>query len=209
MRGVVKRLAIVFLCAACTACADASGGTSSFVSEVPFNSIPGEDWDISSRIPGEPAKPPSGYMNYCHRNPADCRGERNAPASVIYSGKVAAEIREVNYVVNKALHPADDITHYGRAEFWTIPIDGAGDCEDYVLAKRKMLFLLGIPRSATRIAVALTQSRERHAVLIIVTDRGDYVLDNLRNDILLKYDTPYSWIERQDSNSVTGWIAMN
>jgi predicted transglutaminase-like cysteine proteinase len=94
-------------------------------------------------------------------------------------------------------------------EFWTVPVDGQGDCEDYVLAKRKMLTLLGLPAEALRITVVVNRYGVRHAVLTVVTTQGDYVLDNAQQDILLADQTGYHWIERQDAASATGWIALN
>ena len=50
----------------------------------------------------------------------------------------------------------DDQRHYGRAEYWNIPTDGYGDCEDYALTKRRDLIAAGFPAQALRIAVVLT-----------------------------------------------------
>ena len=38
--------------------------------------------------------------------------------------------------------------HYGIADYWTLPTDGKGDCEDYALLKRHELIRLGWPSSA-------------------------------------------------------------
>ena len=119
------------------------------------------------------------------------------------------KLETVNNVVNEAIRPLDDDEHYGVAEFWTVPVDGQGDCEDYVLAKRKMLALLGLPGAALRITVVLNGNLVRHAILPVVTDRGDYVLDNAQRDIVPAEKTGYRGIERQDAASPTGWIAMN
>jgi len=111
-------------------------------------------------------------------------------------------------VVNTTVKPEDDKEHYGVNEFWTVPVDGEGDCEDYVLAKRKMLVLLGVPEAALRITVVLDRGIVRHAVLTVVTDQGDYVLDSLKNDILTTDKADYVWVERQDPASRTGWVAL-
>jgi predicted transglutaminase-like cysteine proteinase len=67
---------------------------------------------------------------------------------------------------------------------------------------------LGVPEPALRIAVVFTPRLVRHAVLTIATDKGDYVLDNLRDDILASGKTDYAWIERQDPASHTGWTSL-
>ena len=101
-----------------------------------------------------------------------------------------------------------DATHYGKEEYWTIPTDGYGDCEDYVLAKRQVLIHLGLPEPALRIAVVITPRLVRHAVLTVVTDEGNFVLDNLRDDILPWDGTDYVFIKRQDPASVSGWVSL-
>jgi len=67
---------------------------------------------------------------------------------------------------------------------WTIPTDGYGNCKDYALAKRKDLAAAGFPILALRMAIVITPREKRHAVLTVATDKGDFVLDNLENDIV-------------------------
>jgi predicted transglutaminase-like cysteine proteinase len=114
----------------------------------------------------------------------------------------------VNVALNEAIVAEDDATHYGKEEYWTIPTDGYGDCEDYVVAKRQVLIHLGVPGPALRIAVVLTPSFVRHAVLTVATDEGNFVLDNLRDDVLAWDRTDYVFIERQDPDSVSGWVSL-
>ncbi len=47
-------------------------------------------------------------------------------------------IAGVNLAVNESIRPMSDIDLFGKAEVWTYP-DQAGDCEDYVLQKRRIL----------------------------------------------------------------------
>ncbi len=97
---------------------------------------------------------------------------------------------------------------FGRAEYWTIPTDGYGSCHDYALAKRKELIDIGFPKAALRIAIVVTPWQKRHAVLTVATDKGDYVLDNLRDDVIAWNETGYTWIERQDSVRPLGWVSL-
>jgi predicted transglutaminase-like cysteine proteinase len=117
-------------------------------------------------------------------------------------------LQRVNSSVNDAIWPEEDERHYGRAEFWTIPTDGYGDCEDYALTKRKALIDAGLSASALRIAVVVTPHDARHAVLTVATDRGDFVLDNLRNDVVAWNATGFAWVERQDPNRAMGWVSL-
>ena len=163
----------------------------------------------TAQQPGGEAKAPSGYLAFCDRNPGECRNPAGQPDRIAFSDQSWAMLEKVNIAVNSMIRPVDDSEHYGVAEFWTVPVDGEGDCEDYVLAKRKMLTLLGLPDAALRITVALTRLSERHAVLTVVTDKGDFVLDNAQDEILAPEKTDYRWVERQDAASRTGWLALN
>jgi predicted transglutaminase-like cysteine proteinase len=89
----------------------------------------------------------------------------------------------VNLVVNTTVHAEDDKEHYGVTEFWTVPVDGEGDCEDYVLAKRRALIKAGFSPSALRIAYVKTSWGEGHAILVVKTSKGDVVLDNLNGAV--------------------------
>jgi predicted transglutaminase-like cysteine proteinase len=98
--------------------------------------------------------------------------------------------------------------HYGRADYWTIPTDGYGDCEDYALTKRKMLMEHGFSAAALRVAIVVTPNQERHAVLTVVTDKGDYVLDNLKDEVLPWNLTGFRWVERQNPASPLAWVSL-
>ena len=211
MRGLKALIATILLSGTLCACVSAPSvsAPSGDVSAIP--SSPGTPARFSQleQSVARPAKPPSGYLDFCERNPGECRVIRNQPSSVRFTQETWEKLETVNNVVNQAIRPLDDDEHYGVAEFWTVPVDGQGDCEDYVLAKRKMLALLGFPGAALRITVVLNGNLVRHAILTVVTDRGDYVLDNAQRDIVPAEKTGYRGIERQDAASPTGWIAMN
>ena len=84
----------------------------------------------------------------------------------------------MNADVNNALRPVTDEAHHGILDRWDLAEDGAGDCEDYQLLKRKLLVDAGLPRRALRMSVVLDEKGEGHAVLMVRTDRGDFILDN-------------------------------
>ena len=57
------------------------------------------------------------------------------------------DLKAVNDRVNTTVEPVTDQDNYGVAERWTYPTNGRGDCEDYVLLKRKLLVSAGWPRA--------------------------------------------------------------
>lgn len=165
---------------------------------------------LSSPIPtGTPAMSPPGFVSFCMRFSAQCATTKNIPAIISLTARTLALLNRINDVVNAAIAPETDAIHYGRAEYWTIPRDGAGDCEDYALAKRSALIAKGLPMDALRIASVERWDGEPHAVLTVTTDRGDYVLDNLRRNIVPWTDAGYTWIERQSANNPQDWVTID
>jgi len=140
---------------------------------------------------------------------SQCQAPDNQPETVSLTFQNWALLGSVNERTNAAIWPEDDERHYGRAEFWTIPTDGYGDCEDYALTKRKTLVDAGLPERALRIGIVVTPRDARHAVLTVATDKGDYVLDSLSDDIVPWNQTGYRWLERQDAANVTQWVALD
>lgn len=122
------------------------------------------------------------------------------------------EVRSVNERINRAIVKRSDKELYGVEEDWTLPLEtgvNAGDCEDFVLEKRRALLEAGVPRSALSIAVVTTYRGMRHAVLVLATDRGDYVLDSLTPWILPWAKAGYRWEERQVAGSTETWASLS
>jgi Predicted periplasmic protein len=116
---------------------------------------------------------------------------------------------DVNQHVNRQIRPVHDREQYGFEDYWTLPIMTgvmAGDCKDYVLEKRRMLMDAGLPMGALSIALGTTAWGEYHAVLLVQTDMGDYVLDNLSPWILPWSDVSYTWSKRQSAANPDVWI---
>jgi predicted transglutaminase-like cysteine proteinase len=190
-----------------SACAAPEGDLSAIPRMPSSTAVNRDGAQVMSRA-GRDARAPSGYLAFCDRNPEECRAHPDQPNKIQFTSALWSRLEEVNRVVNTTIKPEDDKEHYGVNEYWTVPVDGEGDCEDYVLAKRKMLVLLGVPEPALRITVVLDRGIVRHAVLTVVTDQGDYVLDSLKNEILTTDKADYVWVERQDPASRTGWVAL-
>jgi predicted transglutaminase-like cysteine proteinase len=154
------------------------------------------------------AAPPPGYIGFCIRFPDQCKTPQTKFEPLALTSANWKLISDTNYAVNREIWPEEDQKHYGRGEYWTIPTDGYGDCEDISLTKRKRLMDAGLPEGALRIAVVETPGQETHAVLTVVTDKGDFVLDNMRQDIVTWDKSGYQWIERQDPALPTGWASL-
>ena len=118
-------------------------------------------------------------------------------------------LNQTNTRINGALRQRTDLAVYGVDERWALPLEAglmAGDCEDFVLEKRHALVAAGVPEAALSIAVVITRQNEIHAVLVIATDKGDYVLDSLDPRVSPWQKTPYIWRERQGAGTASNWF---
>ena len=107
-----------------------------------------------------------------------------------------AELVSVNTYVNTSVEPVTDQDLYAVPERWDYPA-GAGDCEDFVLLKKRYLEGLGFPAELLLITVVLDERGDGHAVLTVTTDKGDLILDNRRPDIVRWSDASYRFLKRQ------------
>lgn len=155
--------------------------------------------------------PPIGFVKFCASNPKECGkytlSERIGPARLMMNPERWTLLYQVNTFVNGHVRPATDQELYGQPEYWAYP-KAAGDCEDYLLLKKRMLEELGFPARDLRITVVLQEKGEGHAVLTVTTTEGDFVLDNRRNDILLWNDTQYTFLKRQSGDDPKRWVAL-
>ena len=150
---------------------------------------------------------PVGYYQFCKMWPAECVG-RDATNPVVLTDPLWQQLTSVNLAVNAAVRPVTDQDLYHVAEYWTYPQGGAGDCEDFVLEKRRELIANGWPEADLLIAVVRKLDGEGHAVLIAHTDRGDLVLDNLDGGVRVWSDTPYVYVKRQSGADNRQWVGL-
>ena len=123
-----------------------------------------------------------------------------------------SQLTRINDKVNRQIVRRADIQTYGVLDRWATPLaQGAqyGDCEDYVLEKRRALLAEGVPETALSIAVATTSWGESHAVLLVSTDQGDYVLDSLTPWILPWRKANLTWRERQVAGAPFRWAMVS
>ena len=157
---------------------------------------------------GETARPPIGWLQFCADNPRECRGGPSEPRDIVLSKAAWRDLVKVDRWVNAAIKPMTDMDHWGVEEKWSLPTDGYGDCEDYVLLKRKVLIDAGWPREALLITVVRDNKGEGHAVLTVKTDKGEFILDNQNEDVLPWTETGYHFIKRQSQSDPNVWVSL-
>jgi predicted transglutaminase-like cysteine proteinase len=157
---------------------------------------------------GASARPPIGWVEFCNENPQECAGPSTAARDVVLTAKVWKDLVHVNNWVNETIKPVTDLEHWGMVERWSYPDDGKGDCEDYVLLKRRMLMQAGWPREALLITVVRDHKGEGHAVMTVKTDKGDFILDNQAEEVLLWSETGYRFVKRQSQTNPNIWVSL-
>jgi predicted transglutaminase-like cysteine proteinase len=153
------------------------------------------------------ARPISAWTDFCRRNPEECSIAPGEPERITMTPQIWRTLMSVNRKVNTQIKPMTDIKHWGTVDRWDLPTDGYGDCEDYQLLKRKILAESGLSRRAMRMTVVIDELREGHAVLMIRTDRGDFILDNKTNTVLPWGETGYVYVKREGDNG-SSWASL-
>lgn len=151
--------------------------------------------------------PPVGHYEFCRRHASECSPVGADPGPAVLTRAAWQTILEVNYDVNQTITPMTDMEIYGVEEEWAYP-DSIGDCEDYVLLKRRKLIEAGFSPADLLITVVLQPNGDGHAVLTVRTDRGDFILDNMRNKVLLWSETEYTYLKRQSSENAGRWVKL-
>ena len=100
------------------------------------------------------------------------------------------KLTAVNRFFNRQLRFADDIAIWRLNDYWATPVEalvkGAGDCEDYSIAKYFTLRRLGVPSERLRITYvkALRQNQAHMVLTYYASPTADpLVLDNLIGEI--------------------------
>jgi predicted transglutaminase-like cysteine proteinase len=162
---------------------------------------------------GQVSGTPIGYFNLCKSGHAVCRRtagrgvERQADGSIRLTAPLHAQLREVNRSVNQSIRPvADGISVGKRGDRWSVE-PAAGDCEDFAITKKNRLLRAGWPSSALLLAIVKTRSGQDHAVLVVRTNEGDLVLDNLVPSLRSWGRSGYSGKSIQSPNDQWRWLS--
>lgn len=150
------------------------------------------------------------WVEYCNReglafNDGACDMlDGTTPAAPIeYTHELEVILANVNRSVNNTYAFRDDM----GPDHWTSEPHTYADCDDYVLAKRRILMEeYGLPWQALQPTICKERlSRTDHLVLLVNTDNGYFVMDNVRNEII-RWDrlSGYIWLYRLDGQR--GWV---
>lgn len=151
---------------------------------------------------------PLGHIVLCMKNQVDCEISNMLYGLVEFTPQIWTQLIRVNGQFNTKIHSMTDWDRTGKLDVWSVS-GNVGDCEDYALQKRKELIHLGWPSHSTLIAIVIDPQFGSHAVLVVRTSKGDFVLDNLYKTVMAWYKTPYRWIKRQSTTDPRKWVRLN
>lgn len=135
---------------------------------------------------------PRAFTSFCHTHASHCRG--GGKAQVAMTADLMKLLNRTNNRVNRSIRLRAE-----KVDVWKVNVR-VGDCEDFVLTKRAQLIKLGVPASSLRIGVGYTRPGVGHAVLVVRTSKGDFVLDNRRRAILPWNKTGIDWLAISGAN---------
>jgi predicted transglutaminase-like cysteine proteinase len=163
----------------------------------PANSLSGDD---DSNV-----LPPLSHTSFCIRYPDDCaRTESTAALPASLDGRWR-KMKLVNDSVNAAIAPKAKPDRFHA--HWAIrPLEG--DCNDFSVTKRHELLNAGWPSSSLLLAeVRLISTGEHHLILIVRGHRADWVLDNLKPEIVRLAATrdEYALVRIESSENPRYW----
>lgn len=150
---------------------------------------------------------PIGHVQFCKNYPSECKTHQRPQSVVQIDENSWRDLVQINAHFNKSIEPVTDQDQYRTAEYWAYP-GQRGDCEDYVLAKRKALINRGWPASALLITVVREPNGTGHAVLTVRTDKAEFILDNQDPRILPWKRTVYQYVKRQSARHAGRWDSI-
>jgi predicted transglutaminase-like cysteine proteinase len=154
-----------------------------------------------------PTLAPFQHVRFCLRYPSDCKSNPTENDHIDLDAETSELLKRVNHSVNLSIIPT--IKNYGTnlGDGWTIAPD-TGDCNDYAVTKRHELLESGLPSKALRLSVVKTASGIGHLVLVVVTTKGDVVMDNLTELIRPWQSTDYHWLKIQSATDSKFWYEV-
>jgi len=174
-----------------------------------FLNIPKQSLDLpsSTHIDAKGyAMAPTGFYMLCVAVPSACKVTRARAVAAGGDGlrltlDTLKIIDRVNRDVNAAMKPRPEAA---GTDVWKIG-GSTGDCEDYALTKRAALLRKGFPSAALLMTAVVTGRGEDHAVLLVRTDRGDFILDNLSQTVKPWASTGYTFVSMQTPENPRLW----
>jgi predicted transglutaminase-like cysteine proteinase len=169
-------------------------------------SVP-ESNSLTPIVEASPTLAPFQHVRFCLRYPSDCKSNPTENERIDLDAQTTELLKRVNQSVNMSIIPTPKSYGSNLGDGWTIAPD-MGDCNDYAVTKRHELLENGLPSKALRLSVVKTASGIGHLVLVVVTTKGDIVMDNLTEVIRPWQSTDYHWLKIQSATDSKFWYEI-
>ena len=140
-------------------------------------------WQVySSPIPAAKKAPkpqPVAFSLYCLKNIDEC--PQKGPKKVSLTPQLRSAISYVHHEVNAEIQPRAEATDIWQADV------AYGDCDDYVMTKRRRLIKAGVPATAMSLKIKKLADGQGHVTLLVRTTQGTFELDNLRSGVIRRF----------------------
>lgn len=151
--------------------------------------------------------PPEGHKQFCSDFPSHCKKSGGLPYTP-WSPRLEKLLGLVNREVNDGIEHVSDLDKHGYPEVWELN-PHTGDCEEYTIRKRAWLINENISPNALRLTWVKTERNEDHLVLMVITDRDDFVLDNRFKQVKKIADLiGYDFIKQTSGWDPTIWVKL-
>jgi predicted transglutaminase-like cysteine proteinase len=158
-------------------------------------------------VDASPALAPFQHVRFCLRYPSDCKSDPAENKRIDLNAETLELLKRVNHNVNMSIIPAPKSYGPNLGDGWRIAPE-MGDCNDYAVTKRHELIESGLPSRALRLSVVKTASGIGHLVLVVVTTKGDIVMDDLTEVIRPWQGTDYHWLKIQSATDSKFWYKI-
>lgn len=142
-------------------------------------------------------------LTVCQKNIGHLKVSKKG--EVLMNSQLFSDLKQVNDQINKSIRP--EYEKAGTKDNWQVNL-AQGDCEDYALTKKAKLIKQGWPSNALLITIVDTERGERHAVLTVSTNQGEYILDNILKKIINVEISKYTFLSRQGSKEGYSWTVL-
>jgi len=167
-----------------------------------FTAFADESYAGSALRPSRSIGAPIGFPSACTRYSWLCHSSGGREMS---DEEAMPLLQNVNRQVNAGVVPATDAQTSGKSEYWSLPVNNKGDCEDYALLKLKTLLGAGFASKRLALSVVIDRGGNNHVVLLARLRSGDYVLDNLAEKVKPWENTGYTFLASQNFNNKSAW----
>lgn len=166
-----------------------------------------------------PVVTPQLIKDFARREPEfiSLAARQTSQPKLLYSTELLKTLTEVNNQVNASVTWTSDEDVWGEEDNWDFPCQYHNhlfdDCDSFALLKLKLLLEKGLPSTPFMFVTGYDELGEGHAILVVSTTAGDFVLDNrfaavMSVPALIKRGYNFLWRSGSAEHLDGAWVRM-